>query len=174
MFCHLLSVAANSSYRAWAKTFTTNEWDDLRSQWNFFFAWQQKQSSLHIFPFLRSAMMITVAFKHSSNAICSKTDLCIWGALLSTNLILFLRIKLLYWHLWFHEESMKPQMHKRFFYSVKIFLRLLKNKLFTERFFSGTKMVLLWHSSKMPFCKCIFVPNQISIYVYINHKYWVK
>lgn len=41
----LLSVAANSSYRAWANTFTTKECDDLRSQWNFFFAYWAKEES---------------------------------------------------------------------------------------------------------------------------------
>lgn len=39
-----LSVAANSSYRAWANTFTTKECDDLRSQWNLFFAcWEEEE-----------------------------------------------------------------------------------------------------------------------------------
>ena len=41
----LLSVAANSSYRAWANTFTTKECDDLRSQWNFFFAYWAREES---------------------------------------------------------------------------------------------------------------------------------
>lgn len=39
----LPSVAANSSYRAWANTFTTKECDDLRSQWNVFFAWWKER-----------------------------------------------------------------------------------------------------------------------------------
>ena len=36
-------MAANSSYRAWANTFTTKECDDLRSQWNFFFAYWEEE-----------------------------------------------------------------------------------------------------------------------------------
>ncbi len=40
---HSLSVAENSSYRAWANTFTTKECDDLRSQWNFFFAYWEEE-----------------------------------------------------------------------------------------------------------------------------------
>lgn len=50
-----LSVAENSSYRAWANTFTTKECDDLRSQWNFFFAyWQEKKQSVILHTGLQS------------------------------------------------------------------------------------------------------------------------
>lgn len=37
---HLPSVAANSSYRAWARTFTTKEWDFFLDQWKRFLAWK--------------------------------------------------------------------------------------------------------------------------------------
>ncbi len=80
------------------------------------------------------------------------------NCLISVTLVLIctlLKINVLYWHRWFHEEpltSMKPFHCTKVSYRGKRF----KNERFTERFFGEPKMVRQWNHYKSPLWNLYF------------------